>query len=149
MTTHNTHSPQSPLSNDDIIAAARQLRQEQNDRMHIRPWKRQSRWGWYVAIPAACLAGFALGLYLRPSAETPASELAKTIVVTDTVTVHEVVHDTVYQVKPVSQPITPHQLAKRSTPSQKTEKQPETEPVGVSMLDDGIRYDLLASNNRR
>ena len=71
MTTHNTHSPQSPLSNDDIIAAARQLRQEQNDRMHIRPWKRQSRWGWYVAIPAACLAGFALGLYLRPSAETP------------------------------------------------------------------------------
>ena len=70
-------------------------------------------------------------------------------VVTDTVTVHEVVHDTVYQVKPVSQPITPHQLAKRSTPSQKTEKQPETEPVGVSMLDDGIRYDLLAENSMR
>ena len=149
MTTHNTHSPQSPLSNDDIIAAARQLRQEQNDRMHIRPWKRQSRWGWYVAIPAACLVGFALGLYLRPSAETPAPAMAKTIVVTDTVLLHEVVHDTVYQTKPVSQPLSPYQLAKRSTPSQKTEKQPETEPVGVSMLDDGIRYDLLASNNRR
>ena len=149
MTTHNTHSPQSPLSNDDIIAAARQLRQEQNDRMHIRPWKRQSRWGWYVAIPAACLVGFALGFYLRPSAETPAPAMAKTIVVTDTVLLHEVVHDTVYQTKPVSQPLSPYQLAKRSTPSQKTEKQPETEPVGVSMLDDGIRYDLLASNNRR
>ncbi|MBR6203314.1 MAG: hypothetical protein IKQ62_09950 [Bacteroidaceae bacterium] len=50
MTTHNTHSPQSPLNNEDIIAAARQLRQEQNDRMHIRPWKRQSRWGWYVSM---------------------------------------------------------------------------------------------------
>ncbi len=149
MTTHNTHSPQSPLSNDDIIAAARQLRQEQNDRMHIRPWKRQSRWGWYVAIPAACLVGFALGFYLRPSAETPAPAMAKTIVVTDTVLLHEVVHDTVYQTKPVSQPLSPYQLAKRSTPSQKTEKQPESEPVGVSMLDDGIRYDLLASNNRR
>ena len=149
MTTHNTHSPQSPLSNDDIIAAARQLRQEQNDRMHIRPWKRQSRWGWYVAIPAACLVGFALGFYLRPSAETPAPAMAKTIVVTDTVMLHEVVHDTVYQTKPVSQPLSPYQLAKRSTPSQKTEKQPESEPVGVSMLDDGIRYDLLASNNRR
>jgi hypothetical protein len=32
---------------------------------------------------------------------------------------------------------------------QKTEKQPETEPVGVSMLDDGIRYDLLAENSMR
>ena len=102
-----------------------------------------------MAIPAACLVGFALGFYLRPSAETTAPAMAKTIVVTDTVTVHEVVHDTVYQVKPVSQPITPHQLAKRSTSSQKTEKQPETEPIGVSMLNDGIRYDLLASNNRR
>jgi hypothetical protein len=137
------------LSNDDIIAAARQLRQEQNDRMHIRPWKRQSRWGWYVAIPAACLVGFALGFYLRPSAETPAPAMAKTIVVTDTVLLHEVVHDTVYQTKPVSQPLSPYQLAKRSTPSQKTEKQPETEPVGVSMLDDGIRYDLLAENSMR
>ncbi len=75
--------------------------------------------------------------------------MAKTIVVTDTVLLHEVVHDTVYQTKPVSQPLSPYQLAKRSTPSQKTEKQPESEPVGVSMLDDGIRYDLLASNNRR
>ena len=90
-----------------------------------------------------------MGFSLRPSAETTAPAMAKTIVVTDTVTVHEVVHDTVYQVKPVSQPITPHQLAKRSTPSQKTEKQPETEPVGVSMLNDGIRYDLLAENSMR
>ncbi|MBP5375745.1 MAG: hypothetical protein J6Y38_05370 [Bacteroidaceae bacterium] len=146
MTTHNSHSPQSPLSNDDIIAAARQLRQEQNDRMHIRPWKRQSRWGWYVAIPAACLVGFALGFYLRPSAETPAPALAKTIVVTDTVTVREVVHDTVYQTKPVSQPISPYHLAKRSTSSPKMEKQPESEGVGVSMLNDGIPYDLLASS---
>ena len=149
MTTHNSHSPQSPLSNEDIIAAARQLRQEQNDRMHIRPWKRQSRWRWYVAIPAACLVGFALGFYLRPSAETPAPALAKTIVVTDTVMVHEVVHDTVYQTKHVSQPISPHQLAKRSTPSRKIEQQPESESVGVSMLNDGIRYDLLAANIRR
>ena len=146
MTTHNSHSPQSPLSNDDIIAAARQLRQEQNDRMHIRPWKRQSRWGWYVAIPAACLVGFALGFYLRPSAETPAPALAKTIVVTDTVTVREVVRDTVYQTKPVSQPISPYHLAKRSTSSPKMEKQPESEGVGVSMLNDGIPYDLLASS---
>lgn len=146
MTTHNSHSPQSPLSNDDIIAAARQLRQEQNVRMHIRPWKRQSRWGWYVAIPAACLVGFALGFYLRPSAETPAPALAKTIVVTDTVTVREVVHDTVYQTKPVSQPISPYHLAKRSTPSPKTEQQSEGEGVGVSMLNDGIPYDLLASS---
>ena len=149
MTTHNTHSTQSSLNNDDIIAAARQLRQEQNDSMHIRPWKRQSRWGWYVAIPAACLVGFAMGFYLRPSAETPAPALAKTIVVTDTVMVQEVVHDTVYQTKPVSQPLSPHQLAKRNTPSRETEKQPETEGVGVSMLDDGIRYDLLASNGNR
>ena len=147
MTTDNTHSPKSTLSNDDLIAAARQLRQEENDRLHIRPWKRQSHWGWYVAIPAACLVGFAMGVFLQPSAEEPAQALAKTVVVTDTVLVREVVHDTVYQVKPVSQPVTSLQLTQKQIASRNGEGKKEN--VGVSVLYDGIRYDLLASNRGR
>lgn len=147
MTTDNTHSHKSTLSDDDLIAATRQLRQEENGRLHIRPWKRQSRWGWYVAIPAACLVGFAIGFFLRPSAEEPAQVLAKTVVVTDTVLVREVVHDTIYQVQPVSQPITTQQLTQKQIASRSGEGKKEN--VGVSVLYDGIRYDLLASNHGR
>ena len=143
MTPNNTHSTKSTLSNDDLIAAARQNRQEDNDRMHIRPWKRPSRWGWYVAVPAACLVGFFLGFQLRPSMEEPSQALAKTVVVTDTVMVHEIVHDTIYQAQPVSQPIAPQQLAKKTSSPQRSKE--DKESVGISMLNDGIRYDLLAA----
>lgn len=153
MSKNNIPSNHPALSNEEIIAAARQLRQEENERMHIRPWKRHRHWGWAVAIPAACLVGFAFGYYLRPSADEPTEQLAKTVgrtdnvlvpeTVHDTVLVREVVHDTVYQVQPVSQPLAPHRLAHKKT-SQPEGQEVKAERIGVSMLEDGIRYDLLA-----
>ena len=158
MSKNSIPSNHTSLSNEELIAAARQLRQEENNRMHIRPWKRRSHWGWAVAIPAACLVGFALGFFLRPSTAEPNGQMAKTIVRTDTLlvpeTIHdtvlvcEVVHDTVYQVKAVSQPLAPHRLANQKT-SQQDGQEVKTERIGVSMLEDGIRYDLLAECSAR
>ena len=41
MTTH----PQQPknMSNDDIIAIARSIREEDNSQLHVRPWKSSHR----------------------------------------------------------------------------------------------------------
>ena len=63
----NTH-PQHPenMSNEDIIAMACRIREDENAQLHVRPWKSRSRIAWYVAIPAACLVSFFLGYLLRP-----------------------------------------------------------------------------------
>ena len=139
-----TTSSQQPknLSNDDIIAIARSIREEDNSQLHVRPWKSsRRRIAWYVALPAACIVSFILGYCLRPTphADTPHDLTAQTA--TDTVYLREVVYDTVYQTTS-HDALHPHST---STSSQPTNKEPRK--IGISVLEDNIRYDLLASSH--
>jgi hypothetical protein len=61
---------------------------------------------------------------------------------TDTVIVHEVVYDTIYQTTDVHKPVRPRPIT-ASTQSASS----ESRKIGVSVLEDDIRYDLLASNS--
>ena len=140
MTTH----PQQPknMSNDDIIAIARSIRKEDNSQLHVRPWKSsRRRIAWYVALPAACVISFIFGYCLRPTpnVDTPHELTAQTA--TDTVYLHEVVHDTVYQT--ISNDAL-HTYS-TSTSSQPVNKEPRK--IGISVLEDNIRYDLLAASH--
>ena len=62
MTTH----PQQPenMSNEDIIAVALRIREEDTRQVKVRPWKSRHRTAWYIAIPAACLVSFFLGYFV-------------------------------------------------------------------------------------
>lgn len=140
MTTHPQH-PEN-MSNDDIIAIARSIREEDNSQLHVRPWKSsRRRIAWYIALPAACVVSFILGYCLRPTThvDTPHDLTAQTT--TDTIYLREVVHDTVYRT-------TSHDalhLHSTSTPTQPANEEPRK--IGVSVLEDNIRYDLLAASH--
>ena len=148
MTKNNLPSNRPLLSDDDIIAAARHLRDEENRRMNVRPWQPRYHAGWYVGVPAACLVGFLLGFYLRPSVEVAPVEqpVAHTEVRVDTVIVHQVVHDTFYQTTDPHRPVRPRPVMAAAKPAATPLK---SEKIGVSMLEDGIRYDLLAASGRQ
>lgn len=137
----NTH-PQHPenMSNEDIIAMACRIREDENAQLHVRPWKSRSRIAWCVAIPAACVVSFFLGYLLRPDSTggTPQGLTAQTT--TDTVYVQ--VHDTIYQTTDVHKPVRPRPItASTSSAPQEGRK------IGISVLEDNIRYDLLAANH--
>ena len=135
---------QNNISDEEIIAAARRLRDKQNSQLPVRPWQPRYSVAWYVAVPAACLVGFAFGFLLRPSVEvdTPQQPVAHTIVKVDTVIVSHVVRDTIYQTTNPHQPVRPRPLtASTSSASQEGRK------IGISVLEDNIRYDLLAANH--
>ena len=131
----NTHSQQPQnMSNDDIIAMARRIREEENNQLQVRPWKSRNRMAWYITVPAACLIGFFLGYCLRPAGETPQDLTA--LAATDTVYVQ--VYDTIYQTTDVHKPVRPRPI---------TAANPASRKIGISVLEDNIRYDLLASHN--
>ena len=139
MTTHSQH-PEN-MSNEDIIAMACSIREEDNKQLHVRPWKSRSRIAWYIVVPAACLVGFFLGYCLRPSTTGETPQDLTSYITTDTVYVHEVVHDTVYQTTDPHRPVRPRPI----TASQGASSEPRK--IGISVLEDNIRYDLLASNH--
>ena len=131
----NTHSQQPQnMSNDDIIAMARRIREEENNQLQVRPWKSRNRMAWYITVPAACLIGFFLGYCLRPASETPQDLTA--LAATDTVYVQ--VYDTIYQTTDIHKPVRPRPITAANQASRK---------IGISVLEDNIRYDLLASHN--
>ena len=150
------------LTDSDIISAARDLRDEQNERLHVapNPLKRNSKPTplWWAATAAALVMGFVIGEIhpLTPPIEGgESSDLQESVIAqplpsktgeavdgSSTIIrelIHEVVHDTIYQTRivrvPVQQVMTAH-----------AEPEPEPETPGCSMLCDDIRYDLLAGN---
>lgn len=134
----NTHSQQPQnMSNDDIIAIANRIREEENSQLQVRPWKSRNRIAWYVAVPAACLVSFFLGYLQRPSNMEPSSQDIASLGNHDTVYVQ--VHDTIYQISDMHKPVQPRPIT-ASNPS-------EPRKIGVSVLEDHIHYDLLASNH--
>lgn len=144
------------ISDQDIVRAARQLRDEENEQLHVRPWRRKRHFefpAWLAAIPAAAVAGFLLGVWTNShsAAEQPLTALVDTVYIkvkdraTNTDSTRLETGDA------------PH----RATSSATWQKTPQVHhanrarrivnpapavPTGRSMSEDNIRYDLLVKN---
>ncbi len=156
------------LQDSDIISAARDLRDEQNERLHVapNPIKRNSKPTplWWAATAAALIIGYVAGGGLTPNpsqmgegsghlqelAEAQSSEITtpsltgregepEPAIIREVI--HEVVHDTIYQTRIVRVPVQQVMTAKAEPAPD-----PLPESPGCSMLCDDIRYDLLAGN---
>ena len=154
------------LTDSDIISAARDLRDEQNERLHVapNPLKRSSRPTplWWAATAAALIVGYVAGGGLTPNpspmgegsghlqelAEAQSSEITtpsltgregepEPAIIREVI--HEVVHDTIYETRIVRVPV-------QQVMTAQAEPAPEPESPGCSMLCDDIRYDLLTGN---
>lgn len=127
------------LDNQTIIDAARRLREQDNASLHVAPWpSRRSKAVpvWLVAIPAAAVVGFLLGLFVRQPASDNTQLLAKA--------------DTVYVTREVSVPQTPDTVVRyverprRPSRPQQVATVVDTMPVtGRTIGQDNIDYALL------
>lgn len=143
------------IDSQDIIRTAQQLRDKQNDQLSVRPWNRQRHFHvptWLVAIPAAAIIGFALGLWTqsRINDDTPLTALTDTVYIKIPVpqpkedsVAQSVINEpspTVSQASATPKP-TARPVVRQSAVS--THEQPAE---GRSVADDHIRYDLLVRN---
>ncbi len=133
------------IDNQDIIRMARQLRDEENAQLNVRPWHRHRRFRiptWLVAIPAAAFIGFALGIWTqsRTQSAAPLTALVDTVYIK----VPAPKDSSAAPLLPSSGKATGRRVSgngavgyRHSTP---------TPTVGRSLADDHIRYDLLVRN---
>ena len=134
------------VDNQDIIRAAQELRDEENSRLHVRPWRRSPRFrvpAWLMAVPAAAIVGFFFGLWTNSSlsADTHLTAMADTVYVTVKEKVPIV--DTVYMTDANSSLVA---TPTRRVTSTKATQQKQYSVMGQSMATDQIRYDLLVKN---
>ena len=64
------------IDNQDIIRTARQLRDKENEQLHVSPWNHHRHFHvptWLVAIPAAAIIGFVLGLWTQANTNSDTS----------------------------------------------------------------------------
>ena len=132
------------ISDKDIARAARELRDEQNRQIHVRPWSRQRHFqlpAWLTAIPAAAIIGFLLGFWTN--SHTQDAQSATALVDTVYVTVKE----------PAARPdstsspgTTVPKPAKKQIPRPKVNRQVTETSMGQPVANDRIRYDLLVKN---
>ena len=152
------------LQDSDIISAARDLRDEQNNDLQVAPSPIRARRTptplWWAATAAALIIGYVAGGGLTPNpspmgegsghlqelAEAQSSEKTtpsltgregepEPAIIREVI--HEVVHDTIYETRIVRVPVQQVMTA---------QAKPEPETPGCSMLCDDIPYDLLAGN---
>jgi hypothetical protein len=133
------------IEDKDIIRTAQQLRDEQNAQFRVRPWNRHSHFHiptWLVAVPAAAIIGFVLGIWTNSSntQDDPLTALIDTIYIKVPEKVVE--PDTIVQIA-TKQQKTPV-IKRLSTSSAVRHIRPTA--VGRSIADDKIRYDLLVKN---
>lgn len=134
------------ITDQDIIRTAQQLRDEENEQLHVRPeFNRTRPWrripSWLIAIPAAAIVGFFVGIWTEGS-QNDAPLTARV--------------DTVYVQMPVSQPTEgdtvyqPIQTMRVSVSNNTTHPSSTTRSTspshGRSVAEDNIRYDLLVMN---
>jgi hypothetical protein len=149
------------IDQQDIIDTARQLRDEENDQLHVRPWSRHRRSHiptWLVAVPAAAIIGFIIGLWTKDSIQSgsPLTALADTVYIE--VPAPQPPQDSIVQeaipavtTSPITTPTASMSQSAVSNPSPRQVRQssaPTTpqQPVGRPVTDDHIRYDLLVRN---
>ena len=138
------------IDNQDIIRTAQQLRDEDNQQLHVSPCNRHRRFripNWIVAIPAAAIIGFVLGIWTQAErkGDSTLTALVDTVYIKVPVTPSSqdsVIpsHTAAVQKPVVSTPVT---RPTASTPSSKDRQLPSS---GRSVVDDHIRYDLLVRN---
>lgn len=135
------------INNQDIIRTAREMRDEENNRLHVRSWGRRARFripAWLVAVPAAAIVGFFFGVLTgsQQSTDAPLTAMADTVYVK--VKERIPVVDTVYMDSPSLSAPTPtnSHVAKAKAPV----KRNRAYSTGQSMQNDRIRYDLLVRN---
>ena len=145
------------LQDSDIISAARDLRDKQNERLQVAPNPLKGRHTttplWWAAIAAALVVGFFIGqthphplpsgrgetdvvLASRNESLPSRGDLEGSSIIREVI--HEVVHDTIYETRIVRLP-----------PTQSKQPTAQAEPAptpGCSMLCDDIPYDLLSDN---
>jgi len=136
------------IDNQDIIRTARQLRDEENAELHVSPWSRHRHFHvptWLVALPAAAIIGFVLGLWtqVNTNGDTPLTALVDTVYIkVPTPQPHQ---DSVAQAVPVTM-TTVTKPSPRQTVRTISASAPSRKTVGRPVADDHIRYDLLVKN---
>ena len=128
------------ITDQDITRAARQLRDEGNEQLHVTSWHRQHRFrvpSWLVAIPAAAFLGFLLGIWFDGETKSDMPLTAMTDTVYVKVTEPSVSTDTITHAAP--QPINVRTKASKV-------KRSSHHSSGQSLAEDKIRYDLLVQN---
>ena len=122
---------------------------EQNTGLHVTPWKRHRHFHvptWLVAIPAAAIIGFVLGVWTQANnnSDTPLTTLVDTVYIKVPVThPHQ---DSVAQAIPaISAPAITRRSPKQTVRTTSASA-PSTETFGRPVADDHIRYDLLVRN---
>ena len=138
------------IDNQDIIRTVQELRDEENQQLSVSPWNHHRRVHiptWLVAIPAAAIIGFVLGIWTQASSQTdtPLTALIDTVYikVPATPSLQDSViqdHNAAVQKNVDSTPVARPTVR---TPSAKGRLLP---PSGRSVADDHIRYDLLVRN---
>ncbi len=152
------------LQDSDIISAARDLRDEQNNDLQVAPSPIRARRTptplWWAATAAALIIGYVAGGGLTPNpspmgegsghlqelAEAQSSEITtpsltgregepEPAIIREVI--HEVVHDTIYETRIVRVPVQQTMTA---------QAEPAPASPGCSMLCDDIPYELLAGN---
>jgi hypothetical protein len=138
------------IDNQDIIRTVRQLRDKENEQLHVSPWNRHHRVhipAWLVAIPAAAIIGFVLGIWTQADSkgDSTLTALVDTVYIKVPVTPSSqdsvIPNHTAAAQKPVVS--TPLTKPAARTPSAKGRLLPSS---GRSVADDHIRYDLLVRN---
>ena len=129
------------ITDQDIIRTARQLRDEGNEQLHVRPvFNRSKTWhhipAWIVAIPAAAFVGFLIGVWTNGNTQdsTPLTAIADTVYIIKDLPVHT---DTTTYTPPQQAPATTKApMVRRSRHASQ----------GRPVAEDKIRYDLLVRN---
>ena len=142
------------INDQDIIRTAQQLREEENQQLSVRPWKRRQNPfpAWLTAIPAAALIGFLFGVWTDRSLkkDTPLTALTDTVYIkvheTPATSLSETDIPTTTRQEPQPASVIRHKEAVRNNTKRK-EIRNTPAPIGHPMSEDNIRYDLLASHN--
>ena len=137
------------IDNLDIIRTARQLRDEENEQLHVSPWNRHRHFHvptWLVAIPAAAIIGFILGLWTQSNShsDVPLTALVDTVYIK--VPTPQPQQDSVVQAIPVTTTPTVTKPSPRQTVRTTSTSNPTQKEYGRPVADDHIRYDLLVKN---
>lgn len=136
------------IDSQDIIRTVQELRDEENSRLHVRPWNgRRSHFrvpAWLVAVPAAAIVGFFFGLWTnsQQSPDTPLTAMVDTVYIKVKESVPAV--DSVNRAE--AAPPTPTVTPVRRVAKAKAMQQKRPSVAGLSMANDRIRYDLLVKN---
>ena len=134
------------ITDQDIIRTARQLRDEENEQLSVRsefnrtrPWHRIPTW--LVAIPAAAVVGFFVGIWTESSQnDAPLTARVDTVYVQMPAS-QPTEGDTVYQ------PIQTTRVTVSNNTTHSSSKPHNFHPShGRSVAEDNIRYDLLVMN---